>query len=762
MAQLKDLLVNGDSRIIGTLLVDKRSGGHFLTPIHFQSESLPQKTLEFVCGIDSFANGGQLGWQTKGDFLSGVQSDINDIRNTYLKLSGGALTGNIVISKTGNPYYEIFDGTTRWFFQAIQGDNACYIGPTAAKAIKIDVNGNTAIRAALTVAGSASITGNISGAIITGTLLKTTAATAVTATEKIATLDSNGQICYITPANLAGSSYNSLYARLNYPNDFVHSSNEITMVGSGYSGALYYNYRTTGGTNGNITEYHFGNGKGGTLATISAGQFSGNAASASKLTVNSGSIDNPVYFSNGVPVASMWYVGDSGHGTHDCNAATYDFCGYYTSNGPATSLGATTADGALWSQAYNSTWVAQIAQDYRNGTLFVRGKNNGTWQAWDKIVRQAGTHTFSGANTFTAGLTVSGRTVGSGDDEGVVIGTAANGYAGLCLGSPSGRRSVFYLNNDGNPFWRYNTGSASYDIKHPGKSGTIALTTDVDTKISEQLVSYLPISGGNMTGAICTSFKSSTAMGSYQASANTVEALAEEVRYSSGCMGSVSITTAYAAGNGGTIASGWYNFIYSPHRSGGSNGAASGDNHNYGTLILAGMTANLGLWHIRISSGAIAKSQKIWEAGDAVTGAVWNDYAECREANTIEPGYVLVETGDDSLTKSTERLSPFAGISSDTWGFSQGETDKAKTPIAVAGRVLAYPYQDRNNYKPGDCVCAAPGGTVDIMTREEIIQWPDRIVGTVSSVPEYEEWGDIFDLNRLPVKINGRIWIKVH
>jgi hypothetical protein len=29
-----------------------------------------------------------------------------------------------------------------------------------------------------------------------------------------------------------------------------------------------------------------------------------------------------------------------------------------------------------------------------------------------------------------------------------------------------------------------------------------------------------------------------------------------------------------------------------------------------------------------------------------------------------------MEVGDDSLTKTTERLSHFAGISSDTWGFS--------------------------------------------------------------------------------------------
>jgi hypothetical protein len=153
--------------------------------------------------------------------------------------------------------------------------------------------------------------------------------------------------------------------------------------------------------------------------------------------------------------------------------------------------------------------------------------------------------------------------------------------------------------------------------------------------------------------------------------------------------------------------------------------------------------------------------QRLWKVGDAVTGAIWNDYAEYRESDCQEFGRVLMEKGDDSLTATNERLSHFAGISSDTWGFSQGETDKAKTPIAVAGRVLAYPYQDRNNYKPGDCVCAAPNGTVDIMTREEVIQWPDRIVGTVSCVPDYEEWGGGENADRDPVKVNGRIWIKV-
>ena len=52
---------------------------------------------------------------------------------------------------------------------------------------------------------------------------------------------------------------------------------------------------------------------------------------------------------------------------------------YYTSNGPATTLGASTSDGAIYSQAYSTSWAGQIAQDYRDGQLFVRGLNNGTW-----------------------------------------------------------------------------------------------------------------------------------------------------------------------------------------------------------------------------------------------------------------------------------------------------------------------------------------------------------------------------------------------
>ena len=136
-------------------------------------------------------------------------------------------------------------------------------------------------------------------------------------------------------------------------------------------------------------------------------------------------------------------------------------------------------------------------------------------------------------------------------------------------------------------------------------------------------------------------------------------------------------------------------------------------------------------------------------------GAVYNDYAEYRNSFEEEPGRVVLEDSTGTCQRINSRLSPFAGVVSDTFGFSQGETEDAKIPLAVAGRVLVYPYRNKYDYKIGDCVCTAPNGTVDIMTREEIREWPDRIVGTVSEIPEYEEWGTG------KVKVNGRIWIKV-
>ena len=138
-----------------------------------------------------------------------------------------------------------------------------------------------------------------------------------------------------------------------------------------------------------------------------------------------------------------------------------------------------------------------------------------------------------------------------------------------------------------------------------------------------------------------------------------------------------------------------------------------------------------------------------------VYGAVFNDYAEYRTTITADPGRVVVENGDGSLSLATKRLQLGTNIVSDTYGFAIGKTANAQTPIAVCGRVLAYPYEELKLFTPGAAVCSGPNGTVSVMTREEIREWPDAIIGYVSEIPTYEYWGTD------NIKVDGRLWIKL-
>ena len=171
---------------------------------------------------------------------------------------------------------------------------------------------------------------------------------------------------------------------------------------------------------------------------------------------------------------------------------------------------------------------------------------------------------------------------------------------------------------------------------------------------------------------------------------------------------------------------------------------------NNASLYLIGVTTNTSGMKI------LNATNNIHVQNNVLIGAAWNDYAEYRETEVeIEPGRVVIENGDDTLSLSTERMQPGAEIVSDTFGFAIGETKKSKTPIAASGRVLAYPHEPRRTYKPGQPVCSGPNGTVSQMTDEEARMYPWLIIGTVSSVPDYEAWGEG------KVKVNGRIWIRI-
>lgn len=156
-------------------------------------------------------------------------------------------------------------------------------------------------------------------------------------------------------------------------------------------------------------------------------------------------------------------------------------------------------------------------------------------------------------------------------------------------------------------------------------------------------------------------------------------------------------------------------------------------------------------------TGTLQYNENVYISGNVMYGACWNDYAEYRISDCQESGRVICENGDDTLSLATERLQPAGNVISDTFGFAIGETDQAKTPIAVSGRVLAYPYESREEFKKniGRPVCSGPNGTVSIMTDEEYRNKGYCAIGTISAVPDYEEWGTG------KVKVNGRVWIKV-
>ena len=150
--------------------------------------------------------------------------------------------------------------------------------------------------------------------------------------------------------------------------------------------------------------------------------------------------------------------------------------------------------------------------------------------------------------------------------------------------------------------------------------GNVDNTSDVNKPVSTAqqtaLNGKVSKAGDTMTGELKTSFKC-VANGSIEMrTETTLSDFIEYVRYSSGCTGSVMLST-YTF-NDITISAGWYNFEWISHRTDGKNGAANGDNCNYGTLILTGMTvANAG-YVVKYTGQAITEVHELYK-GEELT-----------------------------------------------------------------------------------------------------------------------------------------------
>ena len=464
-----------------------------------------------------------------------------------------------------------------------------------------------------------------------------------------------------------------------------------------------------------------------------------------------------------------WWIREQ---THDADTAEPGITFAYAShNAPTTGLLLTfnCTSGASGSTNYPMQLIGQ----YNGHSLFYRHKNgdNGTWMPWKRILTDYD-YTSVLNNTY---LPLTGGTMIGG-----IVFTGSNGIQTRHI---DGELKTFA----GDLYLNYNVNAPI----HVGKGGTYTISADG---------SYY--SGKANTATTCDYPKGFTGCGSGGWGIQTGTSITDwsdgaggDIDFRKNCpiAGQTSIKvdgrfyqnegqymcldtnnfSGYALPLTGGTMSGWINFasIASwPTASGetypiNSNGlywVGSSDWARIFYRVSASDTGNLVVqlgddtncnFIIENSAGTVYSTIN----NRGVSGAIWNDYAEYRESDITQPGRCIIENGDDTLRLSTERLQRGAEIVSDTFGFAIGETDTCKTPIAASGRVLAYGYEDREQFKShiGYPVCSGPNGTVSIMTDEEEQLYPSRIIGYISAVPDYEIWGTG------NVKVDGRIWIRI-
>ena len=119
---------------------------------------------------------------------------------------------------------------------------------------------------------------------------------------------------YISNGNTAygwGNHASAGYAKTGQANNFVHSSNEWTVIPSGYSGNLWLNYRTVSGTDGNLTNYNLGNGKAG-FASVTASAFIKTNGTSSQFLKADGSVDSNAYITGNQTITLSGDVSGSG------------------------------------------------------------------------------------------------------------------------------------------------------------------------------------------------------------------------------------------------------------------------------------------------------------------------------------------------------------------------------------------------------------------------------------------------------------------
>lgn len=140
----------------------------------------------------------------------------------------------------------------------------------------------------------------------------------------------------------------------------------------------------------------------------------------------------------------------------------------------------------------------------------------------------------------------------------------------------------------------------------------------------------------------------------------------------------------------------------------------------------------------------------------SVWNAVWNDIADFQLlCDKLEFGKCYFDTKDGARICNQRCQMSVIGIASDTFGYGLGKfANKTEVPIAVAGWVLAYVDKE---YECGTPLTNDEHGNLTAMTKQEKMEYPERIVGLYKRKEMDEFWGP----EGKKIEVKGRHWIKI-
>lgn len=170
--------------------------------------------------------------------------------------------------------------------------------------------------------------------------------------------------------------------------------------------------------------------------TVNGGAASATTASKLSNTSAIGGTDHPVYFTNGgIPAKTTYRMAGTNATATTALAITDNLdTGIWYVNGTNSTALYSQTDGAAYANKYSDSWIHEIYGDYRTGHIAVRGKNNGTWKDWYKVLDSGNYDDFAlplSGGTMTGALNLANNTWNQVGDDAYIGDINKGGHIGI-------------------------------------------------------------------------------------------------------------------------------------------------------------------------------------------------------------------------------------------------------------------------------------------------------------------------------------------